>query len=176
MTFAKVVIIGIVGLLAVLLVVGFFLPSTTHVERSVFIEQNPERIFPLVNDMQEFNRWSPWYGLDESARYTYSGPSEGVGARMAWASDDPQVGTGAMEITDSVRNRRVDMALDFGDQGTATSYIALQPRDNGTQVTWGFDTDHGSNLIFRYIGLLMDSMVGTPYEQGLASLKELAES
>lgn len=95
---------------------------------------------------------------------------------MTWASDDPDVGSGSQEITAVDPPGRIEVLLDFGDQGTADAFFDLEPADAGTRVTWGFDTDFGYNVIGRYMGLFFDQLLGPDYEKGLASLKTLAES
>ncbi|MGO4774642.1 SRPBCC family protein [Lysobacter sp. 2RAB21] len=46
----------------------------------------------------------------------------------------------------------------------------------GTRVTWTLESEHGNNLVSRWFGLLLDSMVGKDYEKGLAKLKQVLES
>ena len=70
---------------------------------------------------------------------------------------------------------KVETALDFGDQGTATATFDLEPEGSETKVTWGFSTDLGFNPVARYFGLMFDSWIGADYEAGLANLKALVE-
>ncbi len=176
MTLLKRVILFLVILIVLLVAVSFFLPAQTHVERSIVVDADQERVFDTVNNIRTFNEWSPWADLDPETRFSYSGPDSGVGAKMAWQSDKQEVGSGSMEITDTEPHRRVDMELDFGSQGTAESFLFLERVDGGTRVTWGFDTEHGYDPLARYFGLMMDRFIGPPYEQGLADLKQLVES
>jgi effector-binding domain-containing protein len=114
--------------------------------------------------------------MDPNAKYTYSGPVTGVGAKMSWVGDPKSVGSGSQEIVESRPYELVKAALDFGDQGKATAQFVLAKEGSGTRVTWGFDTDLGMNPVARYFGLMFDSMIGKDYEKGLAGLKALAES
>ena len=41
--------------------IGLFLPSKIHVERSIVVNTTPEVPFELLNDLSRFNDWSPWY-------------------------------------------------------------------------------------------------------------------
>jgi uncharacterized protein YndB with AHSA1/START domain len=166
------------GVMAVLfglfILVGLLLPERMEVGRSIRVDAPPAEVFPLVNDLRQFNRWSPWTGGE--AGYEYSGPDAGAGQRMSWRSDDPQVGSGSQEIVASRPNQEVDMRLDFGPQGTADAAFYLEPSDGGTLVTWTFGYDVGDDLIGRYIGLIMKGMVGDKYQEGLARLKRLVET
>ncbi len=175
MRFLKYLGIGLAVLVATLYAVGLFLPDDVHVERSVMINASPERVFPYVNDFRRFNEWQPWAQLDPQTQFTHSGPATGVGARMKWSSEHPNVGRGSQEIIESQPNERVVTLLDFGEQGTAKSYLQLNAEGNSTKVTWGFDTDLQGDVVARYLGLMFDSWIGQDYEKGLASLKSLVE-
>ncbi len=166
----------ILALVALLVVVGLFLPNTAHVERTTVISAPQSTVFALVNGYARFNEWSPWAEIDPETRYTHEGPAQGVGARQSWESDDNNVGTGSQEITLSEPFNRVETALDFGPQGTAQAFFDLKSEGDDTRIVWGFDTNFGYNLIGRYFGLFFDKMLGSQYEQGLANLKRLAES
>lgn len=167
--------LGIIGLIVVLAIVGLFLPSSARVERSIVIDRPASLIFPVLNSFERFNEWSPWYGLDPTAEYSYSGPSSGVGARMDWKGNEA-VGVGTQTITASEPDSRIATDLDFGEMGVAKVELKLTPEGQGTRVTWGFQTDFGYDLVGRYFGLLMDRFVGADYEKGLAQLKALVES
>lgn len=165
---------GLAGLIIVLAVIGLFLPSEISVKRSIDIEAPPATVFALVNGFRHFNRFSPWAERDPATQYEFSGPAEGVGARMSWQSDD--IGNGSQEVIESKPYSKVVSALEFDGSGGASSTFLLQPSNGGTSVEWVFEMDAGYNLINRYFGLVMDDMLGADYEQGLASLKEIAEA
>ena len=169
------VILVVLGL-AVLFVGGAYLvPAKVSVSREVTISAPVDKVFALVNSTQATTQWSPWTGRDPAIKLTFTGPEAGVGNKMAWESQDPQIGAGSQEITESVANARVTSALDFGDMGQAVAAVLLATDGDGTRVTWTLDTDMGMNPIARWMGLAMDSMVGADYEAGLAKLKTLAE-
>jgi hypothetical protein len=166
---------GVGGLLTLLAIVGLMLPRSAHVSRSIEIAASPATVYGLVDGYSRFNEWSPWADLDPATRYQYSGPQRGVGARMEWHSDDPDVGSGSQQVVYADANRSVTSQLTFGGQDPATTTMILVPRGSGTEVTWAFDSDFGWNLLGRYFGLLFDGYIGADYEKGLARLKALAE-
>ncbi|MEM9709407.1 MAG: SRPBCC family protein [Pseudomonadota bacterium] len=170
-------LIGIVAVLAIVFFAGgALLPQTVTVARSIEINAPAEEIFPHVNSLKAGQVWSPWAGRDPDMAVDYSGPEEGVGAAMAWTSENPQVGDGSQEITLSEADRRVETALDFGDMGTAKAAFLLEASGGATRVTWDLEADMGSGPMGRWMGLMMDNWVGADYEQGLQNLKALVES
>jgi len=175
MSALKKILLGLVIAVAVLVLVGLFLPSSAHVERSITVDASPATMFALVNGYRSFKRWSPWAERDPETEYSFEGPDHGVGAKMTWASQNPQVGSGYQEVVASDPYSRVQSHLDFGSQGTAEAFFRLEPGADGTSITWGFDTEFGMNLVSRYMGLMFDRWIGADYEAGLANLKVLAE-
>jgi uncharacterized protein YndB with AHSA1/START domain len=163
-------------LIAAFVIIGFFLPKVATVERSTTIAAAPETILGLADGFKRFNEWSPWASLDPATKYTYSGPERGVGARMEWSSDNPDVGKGSQEIIAVEPGRSVTSTLDLGMDTPTTTKMVLTPEGSGTRVTWTLTTDFSGSLVGRYFGLALDSMVGPDYEKGLAQLKVLAES
>lgn len=168
-------VLAVVIVLGLLVVGAFFLPATVEVSRSTTIAATPAQVFPYINDLRNFNKWSPWAKQDPDARYTFDGEEPGVGQRMSWSSDNPNVGSGSQEITASTPNRSLEVALDFGDMGQAKASYLLEAKADQTEIVWRFSSDNGANPIKRYLGLMMDTWLGPVYEEGLASLKQLVE-
>lgn len=169
-------LLGLVVLVALFVAIGFFLPRQVTVERTTAIDAPAATVYTLVNSYTRFNDWSPWAARDPDTQYTYTGPRSGVGAAMAWHSENPDVGSGKQEIIESVAYEQVVTQLDFDGMGTALASFWLKPLEQGTQVTWRFETDFGNDLIGRWMGLMFERWIGADYEQGLANLKALAES
>jgi len=164
-------------LIVVIVAIAYILPGSVKVQRETVIDAAPGKVFALVNSFENFNQWSPWYEKDPDGDYRIEGPGQGVGARMTWASEKPDVGSGSQEIIESVPDKLVRTKLDFGDMGNANAFFEIEPRgDDGTRLVWGFDTDLGLNPVSRYFGLMFERWIGPDYENGLAKLKTLAEA
>lgn len=176
MRLLKKAVIAVASLLLIMVLASFLLPQQQHVERSIDVSAPASKIFPYLINPKLFNEWSPWAGIDPNMKTEYSGPKAGKGASMSWQSSNQSVGSGRWTVSNFVDNKSVNIALDFGDQGTGTSTFLLKPNGDKTTITWGFDTDVGMNPVMRWMGLLMDKLVGPAYEEGLSKLKEKVES
>jgi effector-binding domain-containing protein len=151
-----------------------------HIERATVISAPAHRVFLLVNNLRTYDEWMPWNRKDPKMTQTFSGPGTGVGASYSWRSNDRQVGNGTLTITQSVPDQQVVTAINFGDRGASYGGWFIQPMDTLTRIIWYMDAKMtGPNFLFtvvgRYMGLFMDRMVGPDFEQGLDSLKSLAE-
>lgn len=171
---AKKILIGVVAVIAILVIVGFILPGTVHVERSVVIDAPPAKVFPHLCDFEATQKWSPWAERDPNMSNEFTGTACSVGHSHKWSGND-KVGTGTQTVTKIEKDARVETDLDFGEQGLAKAFITVQAEGEGSKVTWGFDSDMGMNPIGRWFGLAMDGMIGGDYEAGLAKLKAIAE-
>lgn len=163
-------------LLVLLVGIGLLLPASATVERSILVQAPPERVFPHVNGMRAFHAWSPWASTDAATEYSFSGPEQGVGSRMEWHSGGARAGHGSQEIVASVPPREVEMRLVFGDKGGGTAQFRLQPEGRGTRVEWRFHSEFGWDLFSRYVGLMLDGMIGSAYQRGLETLKQRVEA
>lgn len=175
MAFARLLFRVLLTLLILLAVIGLLLPSSARVERSIVIDTPATEIFPHLDGMRAFHAWSPWTDIDPDTRYRFEGPEQGVGSRMTWASGDKQVGQGSQEIIGSEPNRRVEMRLGFGDKGDGSATFLLEPEGARTRVRWQFNTVFGWDVFGRYVGLMLDSMIGASYDKGLKTLKNRVE-
>lgn len=173
----KFTFIGILVLLGGIFLAGFLLPKSAVIERSIVVERDAKDVFPYINSMRAAQQWSPWAALDPQAQLEFFGPESGEGAGMSWQSEDDQIGTGKQTIVESVQNQSVTTHLEFGDRSRGESYLRLteEPAGEKVSITWGFSMDFGWNPIMRYMGLMMDDMIGRSYEQGLRQLKTLVE-
>ena len=68
--------------------------------RSIRVQADAARVHGLVDDFREWQRWSPWEGLDPDLNRDYSGPDRGVGSTYHW-SGNKKAGEGEMRITGS---------------------------------------------------------------------------
>jgi uncharacterized protein YndB with AHSA1/START domain len=176
----KKIIGSVIAVIVIIFGLGFVLPDKAHVEREVVINAPPEKVFALVSDFNQWNRWSPWADLDPNAAYEITG--SGVGHRMVWTSKDPNVGDGAQTVTAVEPPSRLVTHLEFGDMGKADATFTLTPDGERTKVVWSLDTKMRDGVPFlmqpmaTYMGFFMDGMVGADYEKGLARLKAAAEA
>lgn len=172
----RLIVIVVMVLLAALLFYVATRPPAFRIQRSIRIAASRETLFAYVSDLRNFDAWSPWAMLDPAMQKNHSGSAGGVGAVYEWRGNS-KVGQGRMEIIDAVEPARVVIRLDFLKPFAAhntTEYILAEAGD-GTEFTWLM---HGPNsFVAKLMGLFfsMDRMVGTQFEQGLASLKSLAE-
>lgn len=164
------------AIIVALLVFAATRPDNFRVERSVNIKAPPEKIFPLISDFHQWEAWSPWEKVDPAVKRSYSGSASGRGAVYEWQGNR-DIGQGRMEIIEARPASNLVIRIDFIRPFEARNTIEFTLERQGgsstvTQAMYG-----PSPFISRLLGLFfsMDKMVGQKYEEGLASLKGVAE-
>jgi effector-binding domain-containing protein len=171
----KKLILGLLGLVVLLVLVGFLLPGKTEVSRSLTVNAPAEYSFEEVNVLPNWQKWSYWNSLDPTMKVTYGEKVAGEGSSYAWTSKD--MGDGKLTITESIPNTSIKADLDFMENGTAKAWYTFEPEGEGTKVTMGFNTEYGMNPMMRWIGfVMMKSEMNKAFDYNLNKIKELAEA
>ena len=171
----KLLLFFVVGTIA-LLVYAATRPDTFAVERSTTIAAPAEKLFPLINDMRQFNSWNPYARKDPAMKAEYSGAAAGPGAVCDFQGNK-DVGKGRISITGADEPSRVTMQLDMWEpfEGHNEVNFTLAPDGPGTRVTWAMQGPSALKTKVMDIFISMDQMIGKDFEAGLANLKQLAE-
>ncbi len=174
MNLIKRILFGLLILIAAFVATSFLLPSQFNVARSVTINAPPEKIYPLIANTREWKNWTVWNRRDPNMKIDYAGPESGLGAKWSWESKTE--GSGEMEFTQAEPNKSLGYRLLFKDfNTTSTGTLKLEPEGAATKVTWSFVGEAGNNPMMRYMGSMMDGMIGKDFDAGLANMKALAE-
>lgn len=169
--------VGLPVLVFVILVamIGFLLPSTWRVERSVTVSAPPSVVFAVVSSPKTWPDWTAWNkDLDPQATWSFDGPASGVGALMSWRG--PMAGVGELRIVESEEQKRIAFTILMAEDAfKARGTFLFEPASGGTRVTWVDEGDLGMNPFVRYFGLRMDSAMGQELDKRLANLKRYVE-
>ena len=173
---ARILILLAVAIVAIIIIIAMR-PPTFRVERSATINAPPAAVFAEVNNLHNWEAWSPWAKLDPNAKNTYSGPAEGVGADFAW-DGNKNVGAGRMTITQSKPVELIAIDLQFYRPFAATNRteFTFTPEGSGTRVTWAMSGRNG--FLGKAVGLVVDcdKMCGQMFEKGLRQLNTACEA
>jgi hypothetical protein len=173
----KIILIALPVILVILLVIVALQPSDYRIARALAIDAPPDAVFPHVNELKQWEAWSPWGKVDPNMKLTYAGPASGVGASYAWAGNK-EVGEGRSTIAESRANELVRFDFEFFKPMTAvsTAEFTFQTQGNQTEVTW--ITSGRKDFMTKTVCLFMsmDKMIGGRMAMGLADLKTVAET
>ncbi len=174
MRILKFVGLGLLIIIGLIVLIGLFLPSKQHLERTRLIKASDTLIYDQINILKNWEPWNPWIKMDPQAQMVYSGPASGPGATYKWKGD--KVGEGSMEITSAIPYSFVATRMFYGGSDVpAIATFKLDKKEGGTQVTWTMDGEYGWNIMGRWFGLFMETLVGKEYENGLQNIADITE-
>ncbi|OYU97219.1 MAG: hypothetical protein CFE21_02705 [Bacteroidetes bacterium B1(2017)] len=181
MKILKITALVLASIIALVLLISFFLPSKVRVERSLEVKAKPNQAYKLVSNMHNWKLWSPWHKLDSNTQWTYTKEEEGKGAGYSWKSENPNVGEGSLQIIECTQDSFIKAIMNFGKKGNSFVSFTFAATENGTKITWSMDNDASTmpllmQPISKYFFLMMDQMVGPDFEQGLKNMQVILES
>jgi len=142
--------------------------------RSIRVRATSDRVHALLDDFREWQKWSPWEGLDPDLHREYTGPDHGVGSRYRWAGNK-KAGEGTMAITGSTPTSVVvDLVFLKPFKATNVTRFDLAPAGDATDVTWTM-TGTRSAIMSVAGKLYFDKAIAKDFDRGLADLKTQAE-
>ena len=158
--------------MAVLVGIGYVLPTEYSVARTIQIPATPQVVFPHIADLRAWSAWDPWKLRDPSITSTYSEGSTAVpGAWEKWKSEESGKGRRVIREVDPPKKVRVNLTHGEGED-VARMIFHLKPAEQHTDVVWMMQGETGRAPIARWIGVMMDGLVGPDLEFGLQRLKK----
>ena len=161
--------IGLV--LAFFWLVGSLLPRSYSIRSSVNIARPAEDVFPMINDLRNWDEWSPW-GAQAELDVRYSGEEQGIGSVQTWT--DPR-GDGKLWIIGSQPNQSVTYKMYSGDFPEMDSHFELTEAGEATEVTWTSEGTLPSGAFYGYFSWLFAPGMRAEYGRALARLKSVVE-
>ncbi len=140
--------------------------------RSIEINAPVAVVFSKLTDLKEYNKWNPFPDGDETHKTNITG--DGIGSSLSWVGK--KTGEGKMTIVAIEPNKNINLKMEFykpmAGEGMVR-WILNSKSDSITEMQWTFDQD--LSYFKRYFGLMMDTIMGKPFEKGLKNYKNLIE-
>lgn len=170
--------------LRLLLLIGFFvaliagigslLPRKFLIEQKIEVAAPIEVVFGQVNDLHNWQEWSPWRSELLGGELIQIGePFAGSGAKMSW--NDPR-GAGKLWLTDSQVPNRI--AYEFMAAGfrEIRGEFRFTPEETGTRVTWTCRGQLPGGPFYGFFGFMFRGEMERQFQTSLQRLKAASES
>ena len=171
-------IFAIFLIFGIVIAVGFFMPASQLVERTIEVEAYPEDVFPFINNLESYSQWSPLYAQIPDAQIIYGGAEEGIGQTMAWQGSEGNYPFGSQEIIQSQAGEFVQVKINLSGRD-ATATHAILPLSNGEGVTVLTKSEialGGFPYLDRVRSKLRQGWYNDQFDQSLLRLKTIAEN
>ncbi|HEX5961776.1 MAG TPA: polyketide cyclase [Rhodanobacteraceae bacterium] len=174
-------IVALIIVFVLAVIVGLFLPSHAHIQRSIEISHNPGHIYDVLNNFRRFpdSMGAGLRALDPGVKFSLSGPAYGPGATISWQGDST-IGDGSIinksGNIDITNKSTVTWGLSNDWHGKNKTFtVEVDPRQGQrvSTVTWSYDVDYGWNLVDRYSQLWIHGDPSTVIQYGLDALQNM---
>jgi DNA gyrase inhibitor GyrI len=139
------------------------------VERSVFIQASPDKVYEAISDFHTWTSWSPWLVAEPGTKVEVRED----GKYYSWEGDI--VGAGEMTIAREEPHNNLDIDLMFLKPWKSKAKVGftLKEENNGVRLSWNME----SSLPFFLFWMKKstEAFVGNDYERGLTMLKDFVE-
>jgi len=170
----KVLGVIILLLIATLTIIPLFLADNVTISSEKVINAKPATVFQQVNMLKNWKHWSPFED-DSTMIDIYEGPEAGLGAKRIWSGE--KAGEGSLTILKSEPYALIQNKLEFGPDGAGgTGTWNLEEIEEGVKLSWAIHITDLRYPFERWYGLMSKSIMTPLMEQGLSTLKSIAEA
>lgn len=177
MKFVKGILYFIVIMLFAALLAAVFAPSKKIVERRITIDSSAGSIYKELSNVERWKNWDAWYTKDTLQVREYFGTKGDSNYGFAYTSENPDVGSGRMDVLEMKENERIDVRYTFENgfgTSTADGYMILEENEVYTDVTFGLVSK--KTYPASLLNIFIEKWIGNDYEEGLENLKSRVEN
>lgn len=176
MTILKYILLTVIAIIALLLIIAFFINSAFQVESKITIDRPKPVVFEYLKHLKNQKQYSKWMQMDDDMETSYRGEDGTVGFVYGWKSEMQDVGVAEQEITNIVEGERIETELRFKEPFVSTdkSYMITESTNDGsTTVTFGYNGNmkYPTNLLIP----VFKNKIGKDMKDNLQALKSLLE-
>lgn len=146
-----------------------------HVIRDVTINASSNKIYDVVADLSQWNKWSPWMHAEPTAKTEYHGTPGQVGQNQTWSGE--VIGSGKMTISGLTKNLQMQMKLEFLTPFKSIADVQFNIKDIGggkSRVVWEMNSSLPFFMFF--FKNMMAAYIASDFVRGLNMLKEYVET
>jgi len=164
-------------IIVIVLILGFFAPTSYEVTRKITIKAPDELVFRHIRYWSEWQNWSPWAEIDSTMIVSYEGKVGQVGSVYSWEGDPKLTGSGMMVNTGVTPYGEITYHLQFTEpwESESDGFFSLDEIEESTEVTWG----HLGTMRFPWnvaaLFMNVNKSLGGDFERGLKLLKTICE-
>ncbi len=166
----------LLGLFAVVTIIGLLIPSSVKISRGVIVNADSATLFRALSDVKQWNQWLPWITTDSGAIVQLSPVTNQPGSFFRWQGVRYK-SAGTISIKE-IKNDEILLLHEL--QGMNKADGGFRIRSTGTkgevtEVLWYMEYKLKWYPWERFYGIFVDHIIGPAFEKGLEQLKNFAE-
>lgn len=137
MNIAITILLGLVGFIALLLIIALFLKKEHYVKREIVINAPKQKVFDFLKLLKNQDKFNKWAKTDPDRKWEYKGTDGTVGFIIAW-NGNKNAGEGEKEIINIIEGERIETQIRFVKPMAMTADVIMETATvsaNQTQVS-----------------------------------------
>lgn len=178
MTILLYILLGIVGIIALLLIAALFSKKDYAMERSITINRSSQDVYDYLRHLKNQEKFSKWVMTDPTMDVKLTGEDGQIGFIYAWDSKNKQAGAGEQELMGLTEAKLIEIEVRFlrpfkGVAKTPFKIDALTATQS--RVTWGMSSSMAYPMNAMMYFMNFDKILGNDIEISLKKLKGILE-
>lgn len=172
MRLIKMFLFVLVGLFAVITIIGLFIPSSVKISRGVIINADSSLVYNDLKDVKNWSAWMPWVTTDSGALVQLSQVTNQPGSFFRWKG--VKLNSAGTITIQAHEQDQLKLLYDLQDMNHAEGGFRIRKTgtgDNVTEVLWFMEYKLKWYPWERFYGIFADHIIGTAFEKGLEQLK-----
>jgi len=150
---------------------GLMLSNDYEIRRSLAINAPVEKIHAVIEDLTQWEKWSPWADSIKGMQTKIS-KAKGLGATQSWKTNSSD---SSLTITKCDPKQGIRYSVYFDNKRYENKAgFEYQVKEKQTILTWYMKGHVATPVVGGYVAFLTGMMSEDLFDQGLTNIKNLA--
>ena len=176
MRLIKMFLFVLVGLFAVITIIGLFIPSSVKISRGVIINADSSLVYNNLKDVKNWSAWMPWVTTDSGAVVQLSQVTDQPGSFFRWKG--VKINSSGTITIKAHEQDQLKLLYELQDMNKAEGGFRIRKTGTGnnvTEVLWFMEYKLKWYPWEKFSSLMLENSYGPSMERGLANLKKNLE-
>lgn len=176
MRLIKMFLFVLLGLFAVITIIGLFIPSSVKISRGIIVTTDSSKVYKELSDVKNWNKWLPWITADSGAVFQLSAVTDQPGSYFRWKG--MKLNSAGTITIQSIKPNEILLLHELKDMNNAEGGFRIRStgaNNNVTEVLWYMEYKLKWYPWERFFGIFTDRIIGSAFDKGLEQFKNYIE-
>jgi len=166
----KKILIGLLILVALILILAYFLPRELQVKVGKTVDAPANYVYNYLNDLNNNEEWDPWARKDETMTMTMGDKTVGEGASYSWDSENS--GSGTLTVQSVSANEKIVSTIESPQMGNVNVVYEFIPENKDkSELVWDFQST--TSWPMNIMNYFIIPSIKSEFEDGIDNINEV---
>ena len=176
MRLIKMFLFVLLGLFAVITIIGLFIPSSVKISRGIIVSADSSKVHEELSDVGNWNKWLPWITADSGAIVQLSPVTDQPGSYFRWKG--MKINSAGTITIQSIKPGEILLLHELKDMNKAEGGFRIRStgvKNDVTELQWYMEYKLKWYPWERFFGIFTDRTIGSAFDKGLEQFKNYIE-